>query len=88
MKRALIFAADLGDGLAGTRELLNVRSLVFEAAFAQDIQHRIVKEGPFDDPMRGKPLEGRKVTAPEEISQVGCEIDWVIVSNVHPSVLG
>lgn len=76
----------MSDRLAGPREPHNVRSLVFEAACAQNIQHRVVKEGAFDDLVCGQPLEVCQVATPEEIGQVGGVVGWAIVANVHASV--
>ncbi len=75
----------LDDALSRLREVVHVGPLVFQAAFAKDLDHRVVEERPPREPVRRQPLERREMPAAKEVGQIGGEVERTVASEVHRS---
>ena len=74
---------DLDDAARRTRDVLDVRPLVLQAALLENFEHRVVGDRSPCQAVGSQPLERGEMAAREEVGEIGGEEERFVASKIH-----
>ena len=83
VERGRTMPVDLDDAARRTRDVLDVRPLVLQAALLENFEHRVVGDRSPRQAVGSQPLERGEMAAREEVGEIGGEEERLVASKIH-----